>query len=149
MSANGLQFGGRGPAKETTFSPDKGILFENLPKVGKTPLLSDAEMDYYVSEYSRHGMHGTLNWYRTREVNWREDQGLKTSMIDVPVLFVQANKDNVLLPSLSKGMEKDIPKLSRADLNAGHWALWQAKDEVNDILRKWLQDVVLVGKSKL
>lgn len=107
-------------------------------------------MGYYVSEYSRHGMHGTLNWYRTREVNWREDQGLSTRKINVPVLFVQASKDNVLLPSLSKGMEELIPNLRRAEVNAGHWALWQAKLEVNDILRKWLEDVSRQqGKGKL
>jgi soluble epoxide hydrolase/lipid-phosphate phosphatase len=37
---NGM-YGARGPSGETTFSPEKGIIFENLPKVGKTKLMSD------------------------------------------------------------------------------------------------------------
>lgn len=37
---NGM-YGGRGPKGEVMFSPNKGILFENLPKVGKTKLMSD------------------------------------------------------------------------------------------------------------
>jgi soluble epoxide hydrolase/lipid-phosphate phosphatase len=36
---NGM-YGARGPNGETTFSPEKGILFENLPKVGATKLMS-------------------------------------------------------------------------------------------------------------
>lgn len=34
-------YGGRGPKGETTFSPEKGVLFENLPKVGMTKLMSE------------------------------------------------------------------------------------------------------------
>ena len=31
-------------------------------------------MDYYVQEYSRHGLQPTLNWYRTREVNFNDEK---------------------------------------------------------------------------
>lgn len=37
---NGM-YGGRGLKGEVMFSPNKGILFDNLPKVGKTRLMSD------------------------------------------------------------------------------------------------------------
>lgn len=37
---NGM-YGGRGPNGEVMFSPRTGILFDNLSKVGKTPLMSD------------------------------------------------------------------------------------------------------------
>jgi len=37
---NGM-YGARGPNGEAAFSPEKGVLFENLAKVGKTKLLSD------------------------------------------------------------------------------------------------------------
>lgn len=37
---NGM-YGARGPNRETMFDPIKGILFENLPKVGKTILMND------------------------------------------------------------------------------------------------------------
>jgi len=75
---NGM-YGGRGPKGELLFSPEKGILFENLEKVGKTRLLSEKaslvvdevgvqtlnvvqEMDYYVEQYSRNGLHGTCKF---------------------------------------------------------------------------------------
>lgn len=33
-------YGGRGPNKEAIFSAEKGILFDNLPKLGDPPLLT-------------------------------------------------------------------------------------------------------------
>lgn len=34
-------YGGRGPNGEVGFSPNTGIIFENLPKLGPSPLLSE------------------------------------------------------------------------------------------------------------
>ena len=34
-------YGGRGPNGEAMFNPEKGILFDNLPKIGKSKLISD------------------------------------------------------------------------------------------------------------
>lgn len=46
-------------------------------------------------------------------------------------------------------MEKAIPNLTRGEVPAGHWALWQTPTQVNAILKDWIQGVVLGGKSKL
>ncbi len=37
---NGI-YGGRGPNGEVGFTTDKGVLLDNLPKLGRTGLLSD------------------------------------------------------------------------------------------------------------
>jgi len=82
---NGM-YGGRGPKGEVMFSPRTGVIFENLSKVGKSPLMSDRvrismfpkvpwscsslcadtenqEMNWYVQEYSRNGLHGPCKFY--------------------------------------------------------------------------------------
>ncbi len=61
---NGM-YGGRGPAGEMAFNTEQGVLFENLLKVGKSPLVADDEMDFYVAEFARKGLRGPTNWYRT------------------------------------------------------------------------------------
>ncbi|MCJ1417469.1 hypothetical protein MMC32_003813 [Xylographa parallela] len=127
-------YGGHGPNGEILFSPEKGIIFENLPKIGPSPLLTEREMDYYVDEYTNHGLHSTLNW-------------LEKSRIEVPVLFVQALNDTVLTPDLAKGMEQHFPQLTRREVQAGHWALWQAPDQVNGMIREWMEAVV-IGHAK-
>ena len=57
---NGL-YGGKGPNGEDGFETTKGVLFENLDKLGKTPLLSDEMLDYYANQYARNGVRGTCN----------------------------------------------------------------------------------------
>jgi len=147
---NGM-YGGKGPKGQVIFDPEKGVLFENLPKVGKSRLFTDKEMDYYVEEFSRNGLHGTLNWYRQRKANWEEDLELlgERSYISIPTLFIQGKHDSVLLPSMSKGMETYLKNLTRAEVDATHWALTQKPEEVNAIIGSWLERVEFGTKSSL
>ncbi|CAO2651630.1 Nn.00g042000.m01.CDS01 [Neocucurbitaria sp. VM-36] len=133
-------YGGRGPNGELVFNPEKGVLAENLPKVGESALLNGKVLDYYVKEYSKHGIHSTLNWYRQRRTNWEEDQALLDKIvIQQPVLFIQATYDSVLKPEMSKSMDTLIPNLTRGEVAASHWALTQKPEEVNEIVRQWLE----------
>lgn len=91
-----------------------------------------------------------MNWYRTRRVNYEDELELpneRRNHIAQPVLFVQALKDDVLVPAMSAGMERVIPKLTRAEVPTGHWALWQAPGQVNEIVRKWLAGLEARGGS--
>ncbi|KAL5117634.1 hypothetical protein ACEQ8H_004527 [Pleosporales sp. CAS-2024a] len=144
-------YGARGPKGELAFQPEKGVLAENLPLIGESKILNGKVLDYYVKEYSKHGIHPTLNWYRQRRTNWEEDQALlDKKVIKQPVLFIQATYDSVLKPDMSKSMDALIPNLTRADVAASHWALTQKPDEVNQILRQWLQGQGLANsKSSL
>jgi soluble epoxide hydrolase/lipid-phosphate phosphatase len=81
-----------------------------------------------------------VNWYRTRKTNWEEDQALlDKKVINQPVLFIQATYDSVLKPEMSKSMESFIPNMTRSEVEASHWALTQKPDEVNQIVRQWLE----------
>ncbi|MCJ1413409.1 hypothetical protein MMC19_007514 [Ptychographa xylographoides] len=131
-------YGGKGPNGEVGFSPQSGIIFENLPHLGPSPLLSAQELDYYADEYAKNGLRGTLNWYRTREVNYQEELTLGKTTIECPTLFVLATQDGVLSPALARGMEQYFTRLTRQEVAAGHWALWQAAEEVNRMIQQWL-----------
>lgn len=124
-------------------------------------------LDYYVKQYSRHGIHPTrkftsqpprhialtnkVNWYRQRRTNWEEDQALlDKKTIQQPVLFIQATYDSVLKPEMSKSMDALIPKLTRGEVAATHWALTQKPDDVNALIRQWLEKEGLIkAKSSL
>lgn len=90
-----------------------------------------------------------MNWYRTREQNYKDELEVLGRTIEVPVLFIMATKDVALRPELSVGMEKHLPNLTRDEVETGHWALWQKPAEVNDILNRWFEGVVFGGKLKL
>lgn len=70
--------------------------------------------------------------------------------ISIPTLFIQANYDSVLQPSMARGMEKHLTDLSRGEVNATHWALTQKPEEVNTVVKSWLEKVGFgTGKSSL
>lgn len=46
------------PEGEYPFTPENGYDFARLPSVGDPALLDAKELDYYVQEFSRNGLHG-------------------------------------------------------------------------------------------
>jgi pimeloyl-ACP methyl ester carboxylesterase len=70
---------------------------------------------------------------------------LDKKAISKPALFIQATYDSVLKPEMAKNMESLLPNLTRGEVPATHWALTQKPEEVNSIIRKWLESQGLVG----
>ncbi|KAI4133273.1 MAG: hypothetical protein LQ338_000331 [Usnochroma carphineum] len=66
---------------------------------------------------------------------------LERTIIEVPVLFIAATRDEALPPAMSKAMDGYIPNLTRKSVDAQHWTLWQKPNEVNQIVREWLESV--------
>ncbi|KAK0711227.1 Alpha/Beta hydrolase protein [Lasiosphaeris hirsuta] len=136
-------YGGRGSNREVAFTTADGVIFEILDKIGPTPLMSEEEVDFYVSEYERHGMHGPLNWYRTAEFNFSEElplaeAGDAKTRIKVPSLMVTASRDSALPPSMSANMDKFFDNLEKREVNASHWALVEAPVDVNSHIAEFL-----------
>ena len=141
----------RGPNGEVIATAHDGMHWDVVPKLGKSPLLDDTEMNYYVQEYVRNGLNGPLNWYRNREVNFEDEyqfffgNGEKLDAdpkVEQEVLFIQAIEDDALPPSMSQAMGRWIPRLTQKEVDCGHWALWERPREINDMVRKWLKEKV-------
>ena len=91
----------------------------------------------------------SVNWYRTRQVNHEEELAILGRGITIPVLFVQALRDQALPPHMGKAMQKHLPNLTLKQVNTSHWALWEKPEEVNEIIAGWLkQDVFGNGKGQ-
>ncbi|KAB5570504.1 Alpha/Beta hydrolase protein [Coniochaeta sp. 2T2.1] len=141
---NGI-FGGTTPEGKSVMDVTKGVIFENLDKVGPTPLMTPEELEVYVKAFAPNGMRGPFNWYRTRKINYEEELELVEQgrrKISVPSLFVLATKDAALPPWMSVGMEEHFDNLERAEVEANHWALVEKPDEVNAVIGKWLKGVL-------
>lgn len=74
---------------------------------------------------------------------------LKSKTVHQPTLFIFATRDSVLTEDLASGMEAYISKLTRRQVNATHWALWQQPEAVNNHIKDWLEAVVYGPKSTL
>ncbi|OQS05628.1 epoxide hydrolase [Thraustotheca clavata] len=114
--------------------------FEFKPET-KRGNITDEDLAFLVAEYERQGFAHGINWYKTVEFDY-DDKAEVDPVLPHEALFIGAKKDLALPPSLSVGMEKLIPNLTRGEVeNAGHWVLWEAPEEVNQILDHWLSKI--------
>ncbi|KHN99461.1 epoxide hydrolase [Metarhizium album ARSEF 1941] len=140
-------FGGRGKDGKTGFSTSEGVLLDDLAALGPSPLVSEEELDHYACRYmlqSAPPMRGPLNWYRTRRINYEEELALTKDFkpIETPALFIGATNDSALPPAMAAGMGKWFKDLTRAEVEASHWALTQTPDDVNSLIGAWLGKVL-------
>ncbi|KAK2753249.1 hypothetical protein FQN54_007940 [Arachnomyces sp. PD_36] len=143
-------YGGKTAEGEAGFDVKKGVLFDKFGKVGSSKLMSEEDKEYYLQEFSRSGMHGPFNWYRTSKLNYDDELAiLDRNTLTQPLLFITATGDTALPPSMSKNMEKMVPQLTRRQVDAGHWAHWQRPEECNQIIKGWIEEVVFGKKSRL
>ena len=146
-------YGGRGPNGEPGFTTANGAEFDNLDIIGPSPLLNEAEMDFYVDEYMRHGMHGPLNWYRTGRINFDDERTLvqradAAPRIAAPSLMIMASRDSALPPSLAAHMDRHFDDLTKREVDASHWALWApAAAETNKHIGEFVQRVLEKAKG--
>ncbi|PHH85871.1 hypothetical protein CDD83_11052 [Cordyceps sp. RAO-2017] len=136
-----------GNKTEAGFTTDRGVIFENLPKIQKPKSMSDQELDFYVQQYMIHDapqLRGPLNWYRTAKIDWEEELPLasKNTTLAMPTMFIAATKDAALPPSMSFGMERYMPRLTRGEVDSSHWALTEASHDINKQLGAWLSGLV-------
>ena len=147
-------YGGKPLSGWPAMTPEEGVNLSVIEKddVAMTPLLDEEEMGYYVQRFAVTGINGACNWYRTRRVNYESEKAMPAEAkkgVKQPTLFIQALGDTVLKPEMSKGMEEKIPKLTRGEVKASHWALWHTPKETNEIIKGWFEQVVFGGKSKI
>ncbi|XP_038158252.1 bifunctional epoxide hydrolase 2 [Cyprinodon tularosa] len=130
------------PALSTAGVCARGGLFVGLPEqIPRSSMLTEADLQYYVSQFRESGFRGPLNWYRNNQANWKWMCSQPTGKVLVPALMVTAGKDPVLLPALSQGMEDLIPNLSRGHIeDCGHWTQMDKPAETNNILISWLKE---------
>jgi len=111
--------------------------------------IREAEKQQYIAEWSQPGaFNAMLNWYRAAKV-MVPPPGLTVPLPDwllrafpkvhVPTLVVWGMKDAALLPIQLDGLDELVNDLTIVRLpEAGHFAPWEAPDEVSAALRPFL-----------
>ncbi len=101
-------------------------------------LLDEEEMNLYVDTFKKTGFTGGINWYRNLDRNWKLTEGVEQK-INVPCLYIGAEDDVVLPPSMAAGMDIFIPNLEKHVIeDCGHWTQQEKPDELNRLIVDWL-----------
>ena len=145
--------GGRGGNGEVGLDSTKGVILDNIWKLEKPTYITDRELNYYAEEFFRHGLHGPLNWYRTRELNYVDEfehffhsgKIKDRPRIEQNVLFVFAKRDEAPpKPILMQRMEERVTNLTKREVDGGHWMMWEKAEDLNIVLQEWLEGVVFI-----
>lgn len=141
---NGL-FGGVTPEGKQVFTVDVGVREENIDSIGQSPLMSKEMTDFYVQEFSRHGLRGPCNWYRTRELNSEDEEKLVDPNFKFPMpgMLLMADKDAALPPWMATGQEQYFAAGLKLELltDCSHWAMIQKPLEVNKHIGDFIKSV--------
>ncbi len=119
---------------------------DRLPEPDGPPdWLSQGELDHYISEFTRTGFTGGLNWYRNLDRNWETTPELADAKITVPSLFIAGTADPVLAFTRADRASEVITGPYRQVMidGAGHWLQQERPDEVNATLLEFLNGLEL------
>lgn len=123
---------------------DYAALVKSLTEsTAKPDVFSAAEIAEYKTAWGQPGAAtAMLNYYRANIMKRLFGSNEMPPKIDVPTLFIYGEKDKAVLPETVAGVgdmiagaytEHRIP-------DSGHWVQQEARDEVTDVLRKFLAE---------
>ena len=104
--------------------------------------LGSDELDTYVTEFTRTGFTGPLNWYRCFDRNWGILGEPAAATIGVPALFVGGTDDPTLSFTRTDRAREVVTGPYRQVLldGAGHWIQQERADEINTELLRFLSE---------
>ena len=107
--------------------------------------LSEADVEFYASEFKRTGFSGGLNWYRTLDRTWELMAAYKDAKIMQPALYVAGDRDLVLIRSKAAvdHLAQNVPNLKKVVIlpGCGHWTQQERPEAVNTELITFLKQV--------
>jgi pimeloyl-ACP methyl ester carboxylesterase len=128
--------------------PRQGGLLAGMRNPAALPSwLSEADLDFYVKEFSRTGFRAGLNWYRNIDRNWELLAPFAGARVMIPALYVAGDRDLVVT---FPGMDRLIPNLAtfvpqlRGTImlpGCGHWTQQERAEEVNDAMIGFLRNL--------
>ena len=123
-----------------TVGGDGSGVLTRIPR-GET-FLTDAELDVYVTEFSRTGFTGGFNWYRAADLNADEVGGPTGPGLDLPSMMITAENDLILRPEMAAQMPLLIPGIRMENIrNCAHWTQQERASEVNALMLDFLRDL--------
>ena len=146
-----INVSGDAPPRPQPFGmvPLQGGLFARVPPV-PPPLpawLTEADVDYYTSEFTRTGFRGGLNWYRNIDRNWELLAPFDGVPVSVPALYIAGDRDPVVkFPEMDRhiaDLPKFVPNLRGPILlpGCGHITQEERPAEVNAAIIDFLRQL--------
>jgi pimeloyl-ACP methyl ester carboxylesterase len=109
--------------------------------------ITEADIDFYITEFERTGFRGGLNWYRNVDRNWELMAPWSGAKVTVPALYLAGEQDLVVkfpgMEQLIANLKQFVPQLQRTIIfpDCGHWTQQEKAVEVNSALITFLKSL--------
>jgi pimeloyl-ACP methyl ester carboxylesterase len=106
--------------------------------------LTEADVDFYVQEFTRTGFRGGLNWYRNIDRSWELLAPFAGKQITVPALYIAGDRDLVVafrgMNLILAGLPQWVPQLHGTTFlpGCGHWTQQERPADVNAAILDFL-----------
>jgi len=131
---------------EVGLVPRRGGFLSRLMNPESLPdWLTEADVDFYVSEFTRTGFRGGLNWYRNIDRNWELLAPMAGACVTVPALYIAGERDLVLgfrgMDHIIANLSRFVPQLQGTLLlpGCGHWTQQEKAHEVNQAVLEFVR----------
>ncbi|WP_077089186.1 alpha/beta fold hydrolase [Mycobacterium rhizamassiliense] len=131
-------------AASRMIAPGPMGFIDRLPEPGEPPpWLDSSEFDYYVTEFTKTGFTGALNWYRNFDRNWEILGNPVAATVAVPALVIIGTDDPTqgFTPRARAKQVVTGPYREVTLDGAGHWLQEERATEVNTELLQFLADL--------
>ncbi|MDF1686704.1 MAG: alpha/beta hydrolase [Parvibaculaceae bacterium] len=118
--------------------PEPGMMMINLAKAQAPrgePLMSDSELDVFVTAFKKTGFTSSINWYRNLDRNWHILANANP-IIHKPTLMIYGVRD--LIPK-SETLADFVPNVEVVSLECGHCIQQEKPQETNEAILNWLE----------
>lgn len=119
--------------------PEPGMMMINLAQSVESvgdPIMTDDELNVYVSAFEKSGFTGGINWYRNLDQNWHLLADV-APIIQQPALMIYGNYD--MIPK-SENLSDFVPNVEVASLDCGHCIQQEKPEETTQLILNWLQN---------
>ena len=108
--------------------------------------ITQEELDYYISEFTRSGFRGGVNYYRNFDANWKLTEGVDP-VLKIPSAFIAGAADMVIggadevgLRAMMGPQMSDLREITLID-KMGHWVQQEAPDETNAAVQRFIESL--------
>jgi pimeloyl-ACP methyl ester carboxylesterase len=136
------------PGYEVGMVPRHGGFLDRMIEPTVLPKwLTQADVDFYVQEFTRTGFRGGLNWYRNIDRSWELLAPFAGKQITVPAFYIAGDRDLVVgfrgIDLILANLPRAVPNL-RGTLflpDCGHWTQQERPEDVNAAILKFLREL--------
>ncbi|MEP4196822.1 MAG: alpha/beta hydrolase [Aliishimia sp.] len=116
---------------------EPGMMMINLAQAKEPygdPVMSDRDLDVFVSAFEVNGFTGSINWYRNIDRNWHILADVDP-IIRIPALMIYGAHDAI---PQAENLSEFVPDVDVVSLDCGHWIQQELPTETTRTMLDWL-----------